>query len=195
MSQNHPDLQLAHRALSGEDAAWREIYTGSREKIFALLVYHLGNREEALDVLQDVYVAAVKNLDRYRGEGSLEAWLCGIALRRARDWKRRFLRRFKATDSLEDPGGRELEASEAAGGRPDLGRAIRRALDALPTRQREAVLLHEYMGYSFREVGDLLGVAEATARVHAHRGREALKKRLGPEAEGEPAGTYQEQES
>jgi len=192
MSQCTSDRHLAQRALDGEDAAWRELYTNTRGKLFALLVYHLGDRDEALDVLQDVYMVAVQNLDSYRGEGSLESWLCGIALRRARDWKRRFLRRFKKTSDL-DQAGRNLEARGAS--RPDIGVHIRRGLAELPARQREAVLLHEYMGYSFREVGERMGIAEATARVHAHRGREALKKRLDPQAMDERGGSYQEQES
>ena len=76
----HPDLELAQRAAAGNQTAWREIYTSTREKLFSLLVYHLGNREEALDVLQDVYVGAVQGIERYRGDASLEAWLVGIAL-------------------------------------------------------------------------------------------------------------------
>ena len=135
-------------------------------------------------------MAAVKNLDSYRGEGSLESWLCGIALRRARDWKRRFLRKLKSTDPLEN---QELEAT--GGARPDLAVMIRRGLAELPARQREAVLLHEYMGYSFPEVGALLGIGESTARVHAHRGREALKKKFGPVGIEQSAEAYQEQES
>jgi RNA polymerase sigma-70 factor (ECF subfamily) len=58
---------------------------------------------------------------------------------------------------------------------PEQGRRLRQALAGLPDRQRSAVLLHEWMGYSFREIGAALGISEATARVHAHRGREALR--------------------
>jgi len=172
----HPDLALAQRAAGGEDAAWREIYTATRERIFALLAYHIGNRDEALDVLQDVYVGAVRGIGNYRGDASLEAWLAGIALRRARDWKRRLLGRFKRTDTLE--GEIPFEPQGLPQPDPDQRIRLRQALAQLSERQRSAVLLHVWMGYSFREIGEALGVSEATARVHAFRGREALRGML-----------------
>jgi RNA polymerase sigma factor (sigma-70 family) len=190
MEDAHPDIELARRAAEGSEAAWREIYTATRERLFALVSYHVGNRDEALDVLQDTYTSAVKGIARYRGEGSLEAWLAGIALRRARDWKRRFLGRFKQTDSLEgDPVPDQVLPQPD----PDQGRRLRQALARLPERQRGAILLHEWMGYSFREVGEALGVSEATARVHAFRGREALRALLEPAPDAIPSPRMQEQ--
>jgi RNA polymerase sigma-70 factor (ECF subfamily) len=169
----HPDLELAGRAALGDDAAWRSIYTATRERLFALLVYHIGNRDEALDVLQETYLGAVKNIGSYRGAGSLEAWLAGIALRRARDWKRRFLGKFKRTETLEGSHDQALPQPD-----PEQGRRLRQALAELPERQRSAVLLHVWLGYSYREVGEALGVSESTARVHAHRGRDTLRDLL-----------------
>jgi RNA polymerase sigma-70 factor (ECF subfamily) len=179
------DPALLARAAAGDSGAWRTIYTATHDRLFGLLLHHIGNRDEALDVLQDTYVSAVKGIGRYRGEGTLEAWLSGIALRRARDWKRRLLGRMKSTDSLETPA----DAGEVAEPDHELGRRLREALAGLPERQRAAVLLHEHLGYSFREVGSILGISEATARVHAFRGREALRDRLDPAPEaGIPVG-------
>ncbi len=190
--QPHPDLELARRAAAGDEAVWREIYTATRERLFALLAYHVGNRDEALDVLQDTYVAAVTGITRYRGEGPLEAWLAGIALRRARDWKRRLLGRFKRTDSLEEALPQEQSLPQPD---PEEGRRLRQALSRLSERQRAAVLLHEWMGYSFREIGEALGIGEATARVHAFRGRETLRALLEGTPEALPAARVQEQRS
>jgi len=184
----HPDVELARRASQGDDAAWRTIYTDTRERLFALLSYHIGNRDEALDVLQETYAGAVRNIGRYRGDGSLEAWLCGIALRRARDWKRRFLGRFKQTETLEGRHDQSLPQPD-----PDSGRRLRQALEQVPERQRSAVLLHVWLGYSYKEVGEALGTSEATARVHAHRGREALRALLGSSEEDLESPHLQEQ--
>ena len=186
----HADLELAQRAASGDDGAWREIYTATRERLFALLSYHIGNREEALDVLQETYVGAVRNIGNYRGDGPLEAWLAGIALRRARDWKRRLLGRFKQTDTLEGDLEQPLPQTD-----PEQRLRLRQALRDLPERQRGAVLLHVWMGYSFREVGEMLGCSEATARVHAHRGREALRGLLADSPNEPLTPRFQEQKS
>lgn len=192
MNEPHPDLDLARRAAAGENAAWREIYDATRGRIFALLVWHLGDRDEALDVLQDTYVAAVRGIGAYRGGGTLESWIAGIALRRARDWKRRFLKRRKQTDPIEDhPSlGEDLPQPD-----PLERRRLREALTGLPERQRKALLLHEWMGYSFREIAGVLGTSEATARVHCFRAREAVRARL-TDSPGIPVAIrMQEQES
>jgi RNA polymerase sigma-70 factor (ECF subfamily) len=189
----HEDHALAGRAAGGEEAAWREIYTATRQRLFALLCYQVGDRTEALDVLQDTYLAAVRGIGAYRGEASLESWLSGIALRRARDWKRRFLPRWKRTAPLEEGFGVEDVRSRPD---PDEGRALNRALGKLPERQRNAVLLHESMGYSFREVAATIGVSEATARVHCFRGRETLRGLLSQkESEEGMTPAAQEQQS
>lgn len=172
--RSHPDIEIAKRAEAGENAAWREIYDATKERLFALICYHTGDREEARDVLQETYTSAVRGIGRYRGEGSLESWLCGIALRRARDWKRRFLKILKSADPIESHPG--LEAASA--GDPEEARILRRELAKLTKRQRAAFLLHEWMGYSFAEAGKAMGVNESTARVHAHRAKEALRKAL-----------------
>lgn len=170
-----PDIELARRAAAGENSAWREIYDATRDRLFALVFYHLGDREEALDVLQETYEAAVRGIERYRGEGSLESWLSGIALRRARDWKRRFLRIRKLADPIDESAA---PIAAAPGADPEESRLLRRAIGRLSPRQRAAFLLHEWMGYSFEEAGRALGVKEATARVHAHRAREILREML-----------------
>ena len=63
---------------------------------------------------------------------------------------------------------------------PDLVDLIR-ALETLPAKQRAAVILHDEEGYSAAEVGDLLGIAAPTVRVHLHRGRKRLRALLGTE--------------
>jgi RNA polymerase sigma-70 factor (ECF subfamily) len=180
----HPDRVLALRASEGDERAWRQIYDATRERLFALLVYQIGNRDEALDVLQDTYLHAFKGLAAYEGRSSLESWLSGIAIRRALDWKRRLLGRFKRTSSIDEVPLSDEREPQAD---PDEGRRLRHALERLPQRQRSALVLHEWMGYAFAEIGQILGVSEATARVHAFRARDALRALLTEPAAALPA--------
>jgi RNA polymerase sigma factor (sigma-70 family) len=190
-SEGNPDLELARRAAAGDEAAWRAIYVATRERLFSLLSYQLGSRQEAMDVLQDTYVCAIRGIGRYRGEGSLEAWMAGIAFHQAQSWKRRFLMKRKRTDSF--PEG--LDPAAPPGLDPDAGRRLRAALGQLPERQRHAVLLHEWMGYSFAEIASILGTSEATARVHAFRGRDTMRALLGDASAPDPAASLMEQRS
>jgi RNA polymerase sigma-70 factor (ECF subfamily) len=169
----HPDLNVARRAQAGDESAWREIVTLTRDRLFALLAHHVGDREEAIDLLQETYLHAVRGLPSYSGRGSLEAWLCGIALRRARGWKRRFLPRRVRELPLDEASTPASAAAEPPD--PDEGRRLRQALAGLPERQRSALLLHEWMGYGFAEVAAALAIGEATARVHCFRARETLR--------------------
>lgn len=177
------DLELARRAAARDEAAWRTIYERTRDRLFSLLAYHVGDREEALELLQEVYLHAFKGLERYRGDGPLEAWFAIVAIRRARDWKRKVVRQRKHEPDREEIA-RDLEA-DAPKGPDDTARRLRRVLDAalatLPERQRSAFLLREVEDLSFREVAEALGVNEATARVHHLRARRALKDQLKDE--------------
>ena len=177
------DLDLARRAAARDEGAWRTIYERTRQRLFALLAYHTGNREEALELLQEVYLHAFQGLARYRGEGPLEAWLAIMAIRRARDWKRKIVRKRRHGADDEELS-RDLDESAPRGQDPSahpLRLVLDRALAALPERQRSAFLLREVEDLSFRDVAEALGVNEATARVHHLRARRTLRELLKDE--------------
>ncbi len=174
------DVVLARRAAARDDAAWRVIYDRTHERVFALLAYHVGNRDEALELTQEVYLHALEGLARYRGEGPLEAWFAIVAIRRARDWKRKLFR--KRRHSVDDEElSRDFDTAAPTG--PDersipLRRLLDGALAKLPERQRAAFLLREVEDLSFHDVATALGINEATARVHHLRARRALQDHL-----------------
>ena len=177
------DVALARRAAARDDAAWRTIYERTRRRLFALLAYQVGDREEALELLQEVYLHAFQGLGRYRGDGPLEAWFAIMAIRRARDWKRKVARR-RGHGADDEEIGRAMEEAAPRGEDPSalpLKRLLDRALASLPERQRAAFLLREVEDLPFREVADALGVNEATARVHHLRARRTLQELLRDE--------------
>jgi RNA polymerase sigma-70 factor (ECF subfamily) len=174
-----PDRDLARRAVEGDEASWREIYDATSDRLFSLLCYQTGNRQEARDLLQETYLSAIRRIGSYRGEAPLEVWLRAIALRKAIDWKRRVVQRLKRTAPLEE--AERLPSSDPA---PDHGigtRSLHQALAKLSIRQRAALLLHEWEGRTFREIAEMLGADESTVRVHHARARARLRAALGPE--------------
>jgi RNA polymerase sigma-70 factor (ECF subfamily) len=171
------DRDLAERARQGDDAAWRTIYDATCDGLFAFLCYQIGDRDEARDILQETYLQAFRKLDRYRGEAPLEIWLHSIALGRSLDWKRVILRRIKRTTRLDESSA--WVEPDVHGVRFDSeSAALQQALAKLSHHQRAALLLRECEGRSFREVSELLGCAEATARVHYVRARERMRAAL-----------------
>ncbi|MBD3334508.1 MAG: sigma-70 family RNA polymerase sigma factor [Candidatus Eisenbacteria bacterium] len=175
----HPrDLALARRAAARDETAWREIYDRTRERLFGLLAYYAGNREDALELLQETYLSAVDSIERYGGTGPLDAWLAVIAIRRARDWKRRLVRWRRRREAL----AAEHRGDPPAVHDPDARRRLHGALATLKGKQRGAFLLRELEGLDFQSVGRALGCSPATARVHYFRARQAMQHLLESEA-------------
>jgi RNA polymerase sigma-70 factor (ECF subfamily) len=173
-----PDLDLARRAISGDGSAWHEIVESSCDRLFAFLCYQTGEREDALDLLQETYLAAFRRLPGYRGEAPISAWLRVIALRKAIDWKRTVLRRMKKTVALRES---TLTGDPPADLRVHFDSersALYRALTSLSPLQRAAFLLREWEEWSFAEIAQAIGTGEGTARVHYTRARRRLRKEM-----------------
>jgi RNA polymerase sigma factor (sigma-70 family) len=184
MQDLQTDRELALEAAQGSEVSWKQIFDATCGRLFSLLCFQTGDRDEASDLLQETYLQAFRALRSYRGEAPLESWLRVIALRKAIDWKRGILRRMKRTVSLRDTSAnaetalrvapvQELRRSESE--RAALGRALGR----LSERQRAALLLREWEERSFREIAAILGCNESTARVHHARARQRMQGLLG----------------
>jgi len=102
------DGELATLSIAGREAAFAEIMRRHRPSIFRILRACVGEADEALDLLQETFVAAHQALPRYDGDRSMRAWLSTIAINKCRDWgRKRTVRRFLA---FAAPIGPEAEA-------------------------------------------------------------------------------------
>jgi RNA polymerase sigma factor (sigma-70 family) len=162
------DRELAQAAISGDDRAWRRIYDETNQSLFNFLCYQTGDREAALDLLQETYVTALGKLDSYLGAGTLLGWLRSVALRKCLDWRRRVkLRMRRLTEFHRESSSDTL--SNTQGPLPGMGDGFQDALGRLSPKQRAALLLRELEDLPFAEVAEAIGCSEATARVHHHR--------------------------
>lgn len=189
----HTDWELTQRAASGDETAWRLIYEASCDRLFALLYYQVGIRDEALDLLQETFMQAFKSIGGYRGEAPLSSWLGAIALRKALDWKRGALQRLKRRVEIDETTA-AVEPNHTGLGFHSEGAALRSALASLTPPQRAALLLREWEERSFAEIADVLRCKESTARVHHLKAREKMRMLLAGEGHplaglrGEPLG-------
>jgi len=187
-SDQRQDIDLAQRAASGDEQAWRAIYEATCQPLFNTLCFQTGHRETARDLLQETYIKALRHLGQYRGDGTLLAWLRGIAVRLALDWRRGLGRKLRSLVSLHhDDGDLELPApttSEARDARLSVsGRAFQAALQQLSPRQRACLILHELEDLPYNEVAREVGCSEATARVHHHRATQKMNQLLASPAD------------
>ncbi len=171
------DEQLARLALRQRDA-FGELYLRYADRIFRYAAGRTGSRTVADDVLNDTMVGALEGLHRYDSDkGSFASWLFTIASRRIADHARRrvqlwrFLDRRGANTIDDDLLDALIRAEDQE--------HIRLAVQRLPKRQREIVLLRYVAELSFRDVARVLGVSEGAARMRVNRALHRLAEEIG----------------
>jgi len=154
--------------------------------VVQLAVNLLGDREEALDLSQEVFLRVFRTIGRFRGQSSLRTWIYRIAINQARNRHRFWRRRHRADQvSLDQHVAAHGEFVSAGEARPDrmlaqkeLAARLQSALDHLPFDQRIAIVLREIDGLSYDEIAYSLGVAVGTVKSRLTRARHALRQEL-----------------
>jgi len=177
MRDCHADIDLARQAASGGEQSWRQIYDATCDRLTSILLCLVGDRDEAIDLLQETYLQAFRRIDRYRGDAPLEVWLRVIAIRKALDWRRTVLRRIKRTVRITEAMA-TVDAKPGPTGRDPASRPLMAALAKLSPSQKTALILRECEGWSFADVARTLGCKESTARVHHAKARERMRRLL-----------------
>jgi RNA polymerase sigma factor (sigma-70 family) len=180
-------------AASAADAAWtppswEQVVQEHSARVYRLAYRLTGNRHDAEDLTQEVFVRVFRSLSSYT-PGTFEGWLHRITTNLFLDQVRRKQRiRF---DALPEDAGDRLAGSdlgpERAWEHNNLDHDVQAALDTLPPEFRAAVVLCDIEGLSYEEIAATLDVKLGTVRSRIHRGRAALRQALAhrrPEARG-----------
>ncbi|MGH3133050.1 MAG: RNA polymerase sigma factor [Gaiellaceae bacterium] len=181
------DAELVRRAQEGDVDAFAEIVRRHEQRLRVVLLRILDDPRDLEEAVQDAFVQAWRNLDRYRGEAALFTWLYRIGVNAA--LARTRSKKPAATDlsALEAEGAVHVERDlvpEHAAEAHDLRARVVAALAELPFECREAVVLRDLAGLSNQEVAAALGVSLAAAKSRIHRGRLQLRDRLEPSEDG-----------
>ncbi len=178
------EAELATLSIAGREAAFAEIMRRHRQPNFRMVRACVGEPDEALDLLQETFVAAHQAMPRYDGSRSMRAWLSTIAINKCRDWgRKRTVRRFL---SFAIPVGIEVEAvtddqvpiDDAASDRQELDR-VTRAIAAPPTALKEPLVLRTIEGLSQAETAAVLSMSEKAVETRLDRARAKLLEQLG----------------
>ena len=178
-----PLAPLVARTRAGDAAAFDELMRATERKVVATAWRMLGDREDARDAAQEVYLRAFKYLARFREGEDFGAWLYRITVNVCRDAAGRRRRAGHAAGA----SGEEIERAAAdfenfAGGdaehdalRSQQRELLRRGLDALPERERAAIVLRDLEGLSTEEVARILKTRPVTVRSQVCSARAKLK--------------------
>ena len=155
------------RFVQGDEQAFSELYSRHAARLQGALRRMVG--PAAGDVLQTTFLSIVRARGRYQRGAPFRPWLYTVAMNAARDHLRRH-RREEPTATLPDTPAEPAPLPD-----PGLSRTVEAALAQLPANQREAIVLHRFEGFSFKQIAEMLGVTETAVKVRAHRGYERLR--------------------
>ncbi|TDC64369.1 RNA polymerase sigma factor SigM [Streptomyces hainanensis] len=171
------DDELLARHAAGDPDAFSELVRRHRDRLWAVALRTLGDREEAADALQDALVSAYRAAHTFRGQAAVTTWLHRITVNACLDRIRRA--NSRKTAPMPEPERLEdlLEPHESAAApaeRQDLRRELRLALDELPAEQRAALVLVDMQGYPVAEAARILNTPVGTIKSRCARGRARL---------------------
>lgn len=191
------DWGLLARAAGGEEDAFTALVERHQERLIGLCSRWIGDREEARDAAQEIFLKAFRHAARVEPRGRFFTWLYRIAINHCLNQvRRRKIARFFSFQGLaghrDGRAGRDDAAAVAfdpADARPDAETALlarerwrrtRERLDRLPENQRVVVLLARFEGLSGREIAETLGITEGAVESRLVR----AMRRLAPQEEG-----------
>lgn len=171
------DKDLLARHVAGDKDAFGEIVRRHRDRLWAVALRTLGDREEAADAVQDALVSAYRAAHTFRGQSAVTTWLHRITVNACLDRARKAASR--KTSPIDDAERLDqlLEPEESAAEpveRGDLHRELVEALATLPHDQRAALVLVDMQGYPVAEAARVLDVPSGTVKSRCARGRARL---------------------
>jgi RNA polymerase sigma-70 factor, ECF subfamily len=180
------EAALVQRCAEGDEVACADLVAEHQRMVVQLAMNLLGDRDEALDLSQEVFLRVFRTIHRFRGQSSLRTWIYRIAVNQARNRHRFWRRRHRADQVSLDQHiathGDFLSGGESTPDRllaqKELAAKLQQALDGLPFDQRTAIVLREVDGLSYEEIAYSLGVAIGTVKSRLTRARQALRSEL-----------------
>lgn len=174
------DAALVRAVQLGDAEAFETLVRRHLRSAHAAARALLNDADDADDVVQDAFIAALQKIEQCRDPGRFRSWLVAIVRNRAHDLQRRSRR------SSGDPKILEFVASDTPGpgrmaARAQLRDDLYEAASRLTKLQREVLMLHDYEGFQHREIAEQLGISEVSSRFNLHVARKAMRKHLSAE--------------
>ncbi|MBP6889615.1 MAG: sigma-70 family RNA polymerase sigma factor [Candidatus Moranbacteria bacterium] len=185
VSQAESDEDIILRVRQGEIAAFQFIVSRYERKLSLYLTHLIGNRDEAEDLLQDVFVKAYQHLKNFDDTRIFSPWVYRIAHNEAVNWIRKRSRRpiIVSWDDIVEATGEQQsvesrETLEERWIRRELRDDVREALSRLPEEHREVLTLRYYLDKSYREIAEIIGTPMNTVASRVNRAKKNLLEAL-----------------
>ena len=184
----YPDESTLIKGLrQGRESAYRCLVKGYQNRLISLAYGITLDREESLDIVQDVFLSVHRNIGTFREEAGLMTWLRKITVNHCLNWKRRWKRRFRwhhqPLDRDLDPGEEQTVIRNEASPEShyldkETAACITRAVTRLPHRLRVVFILKNIEHLSYEEIAQVLGIKPGTVSSRLYHARKQLMEML-----------------
>ncbi len=178
------DNHLIARTLAGETEAFSILVRRWERPIYSLTLRMLGRDEDARDACQEAFLAAFRNLAKFRGDAKFSSWMYRIALN-ACHTRLRSGNGISYSLDQEDEHGRRMDVADTKLEslpdqlqRNEQTQIVRRALQALPPEMRQVIVMKEYEEMTFAEIAEVLGIPTSTVKSRLYTGLQQMRLRL-----------------
>ena len=172
------DETLIKQALKGKKQAWVTLVKRYEKHLYNYTLRMVSNKEDAMDLMQDIFIAVFRNLSTFRGESQFKSWMFKIAHYRCIE----FYRRKKPTQSLDDIPELEEEADsdcpEQYMHRGQQAKELHVAMQSLSFNQKVVVELKFFQHCTFEDIAQQLGISTNTAKSRLYSALDKLKDQL-----------------
>ena len=178
------DADVVRLAQHGDAAAFERIYRLHRRKVYNLCLRMTGDRTEAEDLTQDVFLQLLRKIDTFRGESAFSTWLHRMSVNIV-------LMRFRKKPKAETPLDTIINPEEESHtlpkefGQPDLRLngvidriTVQAAINDLPPGYKVMFILHDIEGYNHDEIAEMFGCSVGNSKSQVHKARMRLRERL-----------------
>jgi len=181
------EIKLVEKLQSGDGTAMAEFYKLYRNRLYSLILGQV-DRDEAIaeDLVQEVFLAALSSLDKFRGDSQLYTWLRSIALHKINDFYRYQARQPRPAEPSPDYEGLELEQTRANEPAPhtvmedeEVRESVHQALADLPDDYQEVLVLKYLKDMPVLAISQIMGRSPKSVEGLLSRARKAMRDTMG----------------
>jgi len=178
---NPEETEMVSRCQQGDQEALKEIFDKYHKKVYSIAYGVVRQREDALDVVQEVFIKLFRSIKNFKGRSNFYTYLYRMVMNTAIDHKRKAGKQFMS--SLNEEGS--FEPSDEAERGPErillqkeLEERVKLAMDKLPDEQKAALIFRDVEGLSYQEMAEAMGCSIGTVMSRLHYGRKRMQESL-----------------
>ena len=182
------DDELIDQVRAGNLKSFEELIDRYRNQVFNFVYRILGSRDDAEDILQDTFMKVYQHLPRYKKQAKFSSYLFTIAHNLSMNRVNYRKRSQMKLDTLAQSGGERSVTDRTPDSQlreNEIATVVHRAIEKLPPKYRAALVLSEFEGFSYKQIGDVLNCSVGTVKSRIFRARDLLRGHLkGYEEQG-----------